>query len=67
MKALFNDLDTKIVALNGENGDLFGQLLFNQGKFESFLIRNYINAISYDFGKEILNTFNILFNKFSNP
>ena len=59
MKGLFNDLDTKIVALNGENGDLFGQLLFNQGKFESFLIRNYINVISYDFGKEILNTFNI--------
>ena len=59
MKGLFNDLDTKIVSLNGENGDLFGQLLFNQGKFESVLIRNYISSISYDFGKEIVDIFNI--------
>jgi hypothetical protein len=54
-----NDLDTKIVSLNGENGDLFGQLLFNQGKFESFLIRNYIKTISYEFGEEIISIFNI--------
>ena len=59
MKGLYNDLDTKIVSLNGENGDLFGQLLFNQGKFESVLIRNYISSISYDFGKEIIDIFNI--------
>lgn len=59
MKGLFNDIDIKIVSLNGENGDLFGQLLFNQGKFESQLIRNYISIISQEFGKEILNIFNI--------
>ena len=59
MKGLFNDIDTKIVSLNGENGDLFGQLLFNQGKFESVLIRNYLSSISYEFGKEIVDIFNI--------
>ena len=59
MKGLFNDIDTKIVSLNGENGDLFGQLLFNQGKFESVLIRNYLSSISYEFGKEIVDIFDI--------
>ena len=59
LKAVFNDIDTKIVVLNGENSDLFAQLVFYQGKFEALLLRNYFDLLSYDFGNEIVNMFNI--------
>ena len=54
MKTIFNEIDTNIVALNGENADIFGQLLYNQGKFESYLVRNYYNNLVLDFGKELV-------------
>ena len=54
IKTLFNELDTNIISLNGENADLFGQLVYNQGKFESFLIRSYYNILLHDFGKELV-------------
>ena len=43
IKAVYNDLDTNIVSLNSENADIFAQLLFHQGNFETFLFRNYYN------------------------
>ena len=55
IKALFNEMDTNIVSLNGENADFFGQLLFNQGKFESFLLRNYYDILNEEIGKNLLN------------
>ena len=33
IKSIFNEIDTNIISLNAENADLFGQLLYNQGKF----------------------------------
>ena len=58
MKSLFNTIDTNIVALNGENADLFGQLLFTQGKFEPYILRYYFNLFD-DFGKELMDIINI--------
>lgn len=58
MKALFNTIDTNIVALNGENADLFGQLFFTQGKFEPYILRYYLNLFD-DFGKELMDIINI--------
>jgi len=58
MKALFNTIDTNIVALNGENADLFGQLFFTQGKFEPYILRYYFNLFD-DFGKELMDIINI--------
>lgn len=58
MKALFNTIDTNIVALNGENADLFGQLLFTQGKFEPYILRYYFNLFD-NFGKELMDIVNI--------
>lgn len=58
MKALFNTIDTNIVALNGENADLFGQLFFTQGKFETYILRYYFNLFD-DFGKELMDIINI--------
>ena len=55
IKALFNEIDTNIVSLNGENADLFGQLIFYQGKFETFLLRNYYDILNEEFGKDLLN------------
>jgi hypothetical protein len=55
IKAIFNEMDTTIVSLNAENADLFGQLLFDQGKFESFFVRNYFNNLIYGYGKELVN------------
>ena len=55
IKALFNEMDTNIVSLNGENADLFGQLIFYQGKFETFLLRNYYDILNEEFGKDLLN------------
>ena len=54
IKTIFNEIDTNIIALNGENADLFGQLTYNQGKFESYLIRNYYNNLLHGFGKELV-------------
>jgi hypothetical protein len=54
IKSIFNEMDTTIAALNAENGDLFGQLLFEQGKFESFLVRKYFNNLIDDFEKELV-------------
>ena len=54
IKSIFNEIDTNIISLNAENADLFGQLLYNQGKFESYLIRNYYNILLHDFGKELV-------------
>ena len=54
IKSVFNETDTNIVSLNGENADLFGQLLLNQGKFETFLLRKYFNTLYEDFGKDLL-------------
>ena len=54
IKTIFNEIDTNIIALNGENADLFGQLVYHQGKFESFLIRSYYNILLHDFGKELV-------------
>ena len=59
IKALFNELDTNIISLNAENADLFGQILFHQGKFESFLIRNYYSNLLYNFGEELVKNINI--------
>ena len=58
MKSLFNTIDTNIVALNGENADLFGQLLFTQGKFEPYILRYYFNLFD-DFGKELMDIIDI--------
>ena len=59
IKSVFNEIDTNIVSLNGENADLFGQLLFNQGKFETFLLRKYFNTLYEEFGKDLLNYIDI--------
>ena len=59
IKSVFNEIDTNIVSLNGENADLFGQLLLNQGKFETFLLRRYFNTLYEEFGKDLLNYINI--------
>ena len=59
IKAVYNDLDTNIVSLNSENADIFAQLLFHQGNFETFLFRNYYNIISDNIGIDLLHTLNI--------
>ena len=59
IKALFNIMDTNIVSLNEENADLIAQLLFNQGKFESFLIRNYFNILKDEMGNNLFEIINI--------
>ena len=59
VKSIFNQMDTTIVSLNAENADLFGQLIFNQGKFETFLIRNYFNVIYEEFGTDLMELINI--------
>ena len=59
VKAIFNEIDTNVVSLNGENADLFGQLLFNQGKFETYLIRKYYNILNEEFGIDLINIINI--------
>ena len=59
IKSVFNEIDTNIVSLNGENADLFGQLLLNQGKFETFLLRKYFNTLYEEYGKDLLNYINI--------
>ena len=58
IKSIINEMDTNIVSLNGENVDLFGQLLFNQGKFETFLFRNYFNIFYEEFGENLLKMIN---------
>ena len=59
LKSIFNEMDTNIVSLNAENADLFGQLLYEQGKFESFIVRNYYNNLFNEFGKELVGILNI--------
>ena len=59
IKSVFNEMDTNIVSLNGENADLFGQLLFNQGKFETFLYRNFYNIFYEELGENLLKMINI--------
>ena len=59
IKSIINEMDTNIVLLNGENADFFGQLLFNQGKFETFLLRNYYKIFKEDFGNDLLDIINL--------
>ena len=59
IKSLFNKIDTNIVSLNGENADIFGQLLYTQGRFETLLLRNYFDLLSDNFGEDMLNNINI--------
>ncbi len=59
LKSIFNEMDTNIVSLNAENTDLFVQLLYEQGKFESFIVRNYYNNLFNEFGKELVGILNI--------
>ncbi len=59
IKSIFNEMDTNIASLNGENADIFGQLAFNQGKFEAFFLRRYFNTFNNKFGEDFLNIFRI--------
>ena len=59
IKSLFNKINTNIVSLNGENADIFGQLLYTQGRFETLLLRNYFDLLSDNFGEDMLNNINI--------
>lgn len=36
VKSIFNEMDTNIASLNGENADIFGQLAFNQENLKLF-------------------------------
>ena len=56
---VYNELDTNIVSLNVEIADIFAQLLFHQGNFETFFYRNYYNTLSEEIGVNLLNTINI--------
>ena len=58
IKAVFNDLDTNIVSLNSENADIFAQLLFHQGNFETYLFRKYYNIMNNQIGNSLLDTLN---------
>ena len=46
IQTTFNDLDTNIGSLNLEYSDTFLQLMLQQGKFESYFLRNYYNILS---------------------
>ena len=58
IKAVFNDLDTNIISLNSENADIFAQLLFHQGNFETYLFRKYYNIMNNQIGNSLLDTLN---------
>jgi len=59
IKYVYNELDTNIVSLNAEIADIYAQLLFHQGNFESYFYRNYYNNLNEEIGRNLLSTINI--------
>ena len=59
IKYVYNELDTNIVSLNAEIADIYAQLLFHQGNFETYFYRNYYNNLNEEIGRNLLSTINI--------
>ena len=59
IKYVYNELDTNIVSLNAEIADIYAQLLFHQGNFETYVYRNYYNNLNEEIGRNLLSTINI--------
>ena len=59
IKYVYNELDTNIVSLNVEIADIYAQLLFHQGNFETYFYRNYYNNLNEEIGRNLLSTINI--------
>ena len=59
IKFVYNELDTNIVSLNAEIADIYAQLLFHQGNFETYFYRNYYNNLNEEIGRNLLSTINI--------
>ena len=59
IKYVYNELDTNIVSLNAEIADIYAQLLFHQGNFETYFYRNYYNNLNAEIGRNLLSTINI--------
>ena len=56
IKVYYNEFDTNIVSLNAEIADIFAQLLFHQGNFETYFYRKYYNILRSDMGIKLLET-----------
>lgn len=56
IKVYYNEFDTNIVSLNAEIVDIFAQLLFHQGNFETYFYRKYYNILRSDMGIKLLET-----------
>lgn len=56
IKVYYNEFDTNIVSLNAEIADIYAQLLFHQGNFETYFYRKYYNILRSDMGIKLLET-----------
>ena len=56
IKVYYNEFDINIVSLNAEIADIFAQLLFHQGNFETYFYRKYYNILRSDMGIKLLET-----------